>query len=709
MRVAAPGARRLPVLLQAQAAECALVCLAMISAYHGGDGDLQSMRRRFGATLRGWSLRRLLEAADALGFAARALRFDSSELAGLTCPVIAHWDFDHFVVLKVVKRRRVTIHNPALGERTLPLVEAARHLSGVAIELTPTASFECRAAAARLQLWDFWRGAPGLTTSLLQLLLLSALLQLFALAAPLYMQIVVDDVLVKHDVDVLTLLALGFTLLALVQIATKALRGWASLYLVNQLSRSVGVRLISHLLRLPLSYFQTRHVGDIASRLRSLQPVQDFLTGGVIAALIDGAMAVTTLIVLLVYSPLLASIVIAAFVSYALARLALFRPLRQRSQEAIVAAARLDSHLLETVRALQSIKLYGRERERGQSWQDLFVASLNAQARSARLNIGYEALNGTLLGLESVLLVFVGAQQVLSGALTIGMLYAVVAYRTHFSNAMNSLVNQAIAYLMLQLHLERIADIASTEPEPGLNPESSFAAPVRGALAIRGLRFGWPDDARPLFDGIDLDVAVGEKLAIVGESGTGKSTLLRLLLGLHQPSGGCVLCDGVPLQRLGLHAWRSGVAALLQDDLLLAGTIRDNISFFDLQCDPARLERAARLAHVYDEVMQLPLRFDSRIGDLATSLSAGQAQRVLLARALYRDAALLLLDEGTSHLDAAMELAVMRDILALPITCIFVTHRHDIAELADRILTLDGVVWGIRAGTRPASVDCAVE
>jgi ATP-binding cassette subfamily B protein RaxB len=384
----------------------------------------------------------------------------------------------------------------------------------------------------------------------------------------------------------------------------------------------------------------------------------------------------------------------------------LFRPLKQRSHEAIVAAARLDSHLLETIRAAASIKLFGRETERGQSWQDLFVTSLNAQARSARLNIGYDALNGALLGIESVLLVYVGAEQVLSGALSIGMLYAVVAYRTHFANAMNSLINQAIGYLMLQLHLERIADIALTDPEPGLYAASSFVAPVRGALATQALRFAWPGEVCALFDGIDLDVAAGEKLAIIGQSGAGKSTLLRLLLGLHQPTGGRILCDGVPLKRLGLRAYRVGVAALLQDDVLLAGTIRDNISFFDMQCDPARLERAARLAHIHDEIMQLPLRFDSRIGDLSTSLSAGQAQRVLLARALYRDSAVLLLDEGTSHLDAATELAVMHDILALPITCIFATHRHDIAELADRVLCLDAAGWEIRRGAR-ASVDCA--
>jgi len=695
------GSRRLPLILQAEAAECGLVCLAMIAAFHGGGSDLHGLRQRFGGSPHGWSLRRLLQAAAKLGLSGRALRVDVDELRLLTCPAVLHWDFDHFVVLEGVRGRYATIHNPAVGRRRLPLDEVARHLTGVAIEMTPTPTLVHAEPRPALQLWDFWHGSPGLARAVAQLLLLSTLIQLFALAAPSYMQLVVDDVLVKQDVDILHVLALGFLLLALIHVATKAARGHASLYLTNQLSFSISARLLFHLLHLPLDYFRGRHIGDVLSRLRSLQPIQDFLSGGVVAAAIDGTMAITTLAVMAVYSPLLAGIAFGAFALSALLRLALFQPLHRRTHEYVLANARLDSNFMETVRALQGIKLFGKETERGQTWQNLFVDSLNAGTRVGRLNIAFDAASGVLLGIESVLLVFVGAQQVLSGALTIGMLYAVIAYRTHFSNAMNSLIAQAAQYLMLRLHLERIADIALTEVEPGLVVESSFIAPVRGALQLDSLTFQWPGDDTALIDNLDLDIRAGEKVAIVGPSGVGKSTLLKLMLGLLRPTTGRICCDGVPLDTLGVTSYRAGIAALLQDDVLLSGSIRDNVSFFDLQCDPVKLERATRLASIHDDITRLPMGFDSRIGDMGSTLSAGQQQRLLLARALYREPAALFLDEGTSHLDAGTELQVMQSIAALGITCIFTTHNDAVAALADRVLTLGPGTWQIRQQTVP--------
>ena len=461
---------------------------------------------------------------------ARPLRVDIDELKRLACPAILHWDFDHFVVLKRVGARHATVHNPAVGERRYPLHEFSRHFTGVALELVPTPAFERSGRAAGLSLATFWRGVGA--RPLVQLLVLSTLIQLFALATPSYMQLVVDDVLVKQDVDVLGILALGFLMLALINVATKTVRAFASLHLANQLSYSIGVRLFSHLIRLPLDYFQRRHIGDIVSRFGSLKPIQAFIGGGVVAVVIDGGMAATTLVLLFVYSPLLAGIALAAFVLYAALRLLLFQPLRRRSHEGIAADARLDSHFLETIRALQGIKLFGKEAERERAWQDLFVATVNAGTRVGRLNLGYEGVNGALLGIENVLLVFVGAREVLSGALTIGMLYAFIAYRTHFASAMNSLIAQIVQFLMLRLHLERIADIALTEPERGATVASTFVAPVRGALSLERLCFAYPGDTGAVLENLELRIDPGQHVAIVGPSGVGKSTLVRLLLGL---------------------------------------------------------------------------------------------------------------------------------------------------------------------------------
>ncbi len=691
--------RRLPVMLQSEASECGLICLAMLAAFHGGGADAHALRRRLGATLRGWSLRTLIAAAATLGLSARALRVETDELRLIACPAILHWDFDHFVVLKRVASRYVEIHNPAVGERRFPLAELSKHFTGVALELTPTAAFERAPRAPRLTLWSLWHGAESARRPIAQLLVLSVFVQLFALATPSYIQLVVDDVLVKRDVDVLPLLAIGFALLAVLNVATKTLRGFAGLYLANRLNFSFGARLFFHLIRLPLEYFQRRHVGDVISRFRSLKPVQEFITGGVVAAGIDGAMALTTLIVIFVYSPLLAGIALGAFVLYAALRIALLRPLRVRSHESIAADARLDSHFLETIRALQGVKLFGKEAERERAWQDLFVDSINAGVRVTRLNLGYDALSGLLLGIEGVLIVFVGAQQVLSGALTIGMLYAFIAYRTHFSNAMNSLITQIVQGLMLALHLERISDIAFAEQEPGLVAQSSFTAPVRGALRAERLSFTYPGDVRPLLHDLDLNVDAGERLAVVGPSGVGKSTLLRLLVGLIRPTGGRIDVDGIPLDRLGIRSYRAGIAALMQDDVLLSGSIRDNIAFFDLAVDTAKLERATRIAHIHDDIVQLPMGFDTRIGDMGSALSIGQQQRLLLARALYREPSILFLDEGTSHLDLPTELAIMQSIADLGITCIYTTHRDATARLADKVLSLAIDGWKLHCNS----------
>jgi len=680
--------KRLPVLLQTEASECALTCLAMVAAYHGGARDVHVLRAGLGATPRGWTLKQLIDAAATLGLSARALRVELDDLDRLICPAILHWDFDHFVVLKDAGTRSAVIHNPAAGERRFPLDELSKHFTGIALELTPTDAFERGPPSPRLRLATFWRGLDGLARPLIQLLVLSALIQLFALATPSYLQLVVDDVLVKRDVDALNVLAFGFVMLAAINVATKALRGWANLYLSSRLNFSIGTRVFAHLLRLPLDYFQRRHVGDVVSRFRSLKPIQDFITGGFVTTAIDGAMAATTLIVLIVYSPLLASIAVGAFAAYATLRLALFAPLERRSHETIVADAKLDSHLLETLRALQGIKLFGAEPERERGWQNRAVDSLNAAARVARMNIGYDAANGLLFGVENVLIVFVGAHEVLSGTLTIGMLYAFVAYRTHFSNAMQSLIAQFIQGRMLALHLERVADIALAEPETRTHAQSAFVAPVRGQLALDGVGFSYPGSTTPVLHDVDVALEPGEWLAIVGPSGVGKSTLLRVLLGLARPNSGRVRIDSAPLERLGPRSFRAGVAALLQDDVLLSGSIRDNVTFFDPSPDGERLERAARDAAIHADVVALPMGYATHIGDMGAALSLGQQQRLLLARALYREPALLVLDEGTSRVDPATELAIMRAVAARRITCVYTTHRDTVADLADKILTL---------------------
>jgi len=401
------GAPPVPMLLQTEAAECGLACVAMVAAHHGLRSDLATLRQRFSLSLKGATLGDLVRIAGALQLNARPLRAELEHLPQLHLPCILHWDLNHFVVLTGVQGRgagRVAvIHDPARGVRRLPLAEVSRHFTGVVLELSPGAGFEPHTERQRIGLRQLLGPVRGLRRSLGQVFVLALVLELFVLLGPFFLQWVVDGALLSGDRDLLLTLVVGFSLLMLLQVATGALRSWAVLYLSSTLNLQWLGNVFAHLMRLPVAWFEKRHAGDVISRFRSLKPVQEFITGGVVATVIDGAMALTTLIVIFVYSPLLAGIAIGAFVPYAAGRFALLQPLLRRSHESIAADARLDSHFLETIRALQGVKLFGKEAERERAWQDLFVDSINAGVRVARLNLGYDALNGLLLGIGHVL------------------------------------------------------------------------------------------------------------------------------------------------------------------------------------------------------------------------------------------------------------------------------------------------------------------
>jgi ATP-binding cassette subfamily B protein RaxB len=678
----------MPVILQSEASECGLACLAMVASYHGFRTDLRVLRQRFGVSLAGSSLRILMQNAANLNLSCRALRVELDELKKLKRPAILHWDFNHFVTLTDAGRNHVVIHNPALGARRYRLSEISRHFTGIALEVSPTAQFEKADVTQRMHLSDFYSGIKGFVPALTQLLVLSLLIQCFALASPFYLQLVVDEVLIKQDRDLLTLLGIGFAGLSVITVMTKTLRGYANLFIANQLNYTMGAALFNHLIHLPAEYFQKRHMGDVVSRFGSLKPIQEFISGGALTVILDGLMAITTLVMILIYSPLLSLIVLVAIAAFAVLRAVLFQSFRQRSQESIVAAASQDSHLMETVRGLQSIKVFSRESERESIWQSRFADTINAEIRIGRLTIGYEVVNGLISGAENVLVVFVGAQQVLSGVITIGMLYAFISYRIHFNNSITSVINQLIQLLMLGLHLERLADIGLTDKEKGLEEPGGFTIPLDGHIQLDKAAFRYSESEPFLFEKLSLHVDPGEFLAIYGPSGVGKTTVIKILLGLLTPVEGLLRVDSVPLEAYGIRSYRANTGAIMQEDVLMAGSIKDNICFHDLLGDFDRIRQVAELAEIHDDIVSMPMGYDSLIGEMGTALSNGQQQRVLLARALYQRPKILFLDEGTAHLDNHTAARVMENLRNLGISCVYITHDRKLLRFAHRILVM---------------------
>jgi ATP-binding cassette subfamily B protein RaxB len=701
--------RRLPVIIAAEAAECGLACMAMVGAYHGHDVDLNGLRQRFSLSITGATLRNLMGLADQLGLASRALRVELCTLAKVQTPAVLHWDLNHFVVLKQVKGRTATIHDPARGAVTLSLDEVSKHFTGVALELTPAASFAKVVAREPIRLTSLWSRARGFWSATAQVLMLSAALQIATFAAPFQIQLVVDQAIGRSDRSLLTVLALGFGALVVAQAAIEALRGWALQVFGNLLTLQMVGNLVRHLLRLPSDFFEKRHVGDILSRINSTTAIQDLLTRGVVSALIDGVMALVAAVILFFYAPVLAAVVVTAVALNLAVAMAFYPVMRARTEEQLVTSARERTHIMESVRAATVIKLMGREAEREGAWRNLYSGVINATVSIARFQISATLLQTIVTGVSTVLVVFLGARMILAGAgFSVGMLLAFLSFRQTFSDRAVSLINQAVQFRMIGLHLDRLSDIVTALPEV------EAAAPprleVRGGISVRGAGFRYgPADPLVLED-IDLEIAPGEFLAITGASGGGKTTLLKLLLGLRAPTTGEIRLDGQPATPELWRGWRDRVGVVSQDDRLLSGTIADNIAFFDPDLDMARVQMAAQAAQVHADIARMPMQYLSLVGDMGSSLSGGQRQRVLLARALYRRPSILILDEGTANLDEATE-AVLADLIAsLPITRIVVAHRPALVARAHRVLAVEaGRLVAVRANPlhRPAAMAAA--
>ena len=680
---------KLPLILQTEATECGLACLGMVSGYHGHRTDLATLRRQFSISLKGTTLTQLIHFANRLEMGTRALSLELDELGQLALPCILHWNFNHFVVLKAVHGNAVTIHDPAFGVRTLSLDEVSRAFTGVALELWPSPRFEPQAARPPIKLRQLLGRVTGIARSLGQIFILALVLEVFALTSPFFLQWTIDNAIVSADRDLLTTLAIGFGLLMLMQLAVSVVRSWVVIYLGTTLSVQWRARVFTHLLQLPVQYFEKRHLGDVVSRFGSVDVIQHSLTTAFLEAILDGLMAVVTVVMMFIYAPTLAWIAIGAMALYALGRWIWYRPLRRATEAQIVHAAKQQSHFLETIRGVKTVKLFQRQEQRCASWLTLIIDQVNAGLRTQRLQLLYKSLNGLLFGIENILIIWLGARQVMDGNFSVGVLMAFNAYKGQFEGRVSSLIDKFFELKMLQLQGERLADIVFTEPEAEQERvDAALQRTPEAAIELRDLRYRYAEHEAFVLDGVTLRVAVGESVAIVGPSGCGKTTLINVLLGILPPTEGEVLIDGVNLQQLGVAALRAMVGTVLQDDVLFAGSIADNIAFFEPQADQQWIAECARLASVDQEITALPMGYNTLVGDMGTVLSGGQKQRVLLARALYKRPKMLILDEATSHLDLARESAVNSAVRALQLTRIIVAHRPETIASADRVVVL---------------------
>lgn len=677
---------RVPELLQTEASECGLACLTMICRYYGKDIDLFSLRQQYAVSSHGATLAVLIQIAQHIGLDSRPLSLDLDELHCLKRPCILHWDLNHFVVLVAIKGKNIVIHDPALGRRRLKLSEFSQHFTGVALELWPNANFAQTSQRQRLSFRSLLKNIDGLRAFMIKLFCLSLLLEGINLLIPVGTQLVMDHVILAQDYDLLTLICLGLFCFTLFRTVIGMFRAWISLLMDTFLNIQWKNSFFEHLLKLPLQYFEKRNPGDLQSRFASLDFVRETLTSGLVNGVLNGIMSIGLLIMMYIYAGWLLWVVLGFTLLYVLLRLLTYRLYRHASEQKIVKDARVNSHFMESMYAISTVKALSLNATRSRAWLNLNVETSNAGIRIARLDLLYSGTHALLTTVDQIVILWLGASMVIEQQLTLGMFVAFNLYRGQFAERSNQLIELALQLRMLSLHNERLAEIALSTPESLTELQQHSTATQAASLQVKNLSYAYDAFSAPIIDNLNLEIHPCESVAIVGPSGAGKSTLLKLMTGLITPQQGHVLFNQHDIYQLGLQQYRQAIACVLQDDKLFAGSIAENIACFDLNKDQERINTAAKACNIYNEIMHMPMGFETIIGELGHGLSGGQVQRLLIARALYRQPSILFMDEATSHLDTHNESLINQSIKALNITRIFIAHRQSTIDSADRVI-----------------------
>lgn len=680
--------RKLPLLLQNEAAECGLACLGMVSGFYGHRFDMLTLRCRFATTLKGATLEQLMDMAGRLQLASRPLRLDLHELRELRLPCVLHWNLNHFVVLQAVGRQHIVIVDPASGRRKVPLAEVSRAFSGIALELWPLADFEEKDEARPVPLKKLVGHLQGLWPAVVKILLLALCIEVFTLLSPLYLQWVLDQVVVSADRDLLTTLAIGFALVAILRVLTTALRGYLLMYVSSLASVQWQSNVFAHLLRLPTAYFEKRHIGDVVSRFHAVDSIQQTLSSSFFSTVLDGIMGIAVLVMMMLYSWQLSLLSFLLVFLYLLLRVLWYSPLRAATEEGIIHAAAHDSNFLETIRGIKTIKLFNSQQQRMSLWQSLLADKVNAGLRVSKLQLFYGLGSGLLSALGSILMVFLGARMILAGQFTVGALMAFMSYQGMLDSRITQLINNYFTLKMLRIQTSRLGDIVMSKAEPVVTETvPTIRQPMR--IRVEHLRFRYSEYEPYVLDDVSFTIHAGESVAIVGASGCGKTTLLNVLLGNLAAESGEVYLDERKCSMEDMIAARNRMGIVMQDDVLFAGSISDNIAFFATPADQEKVVMSARLAAIHDEIEAMPMGYHTLVGDMGTVFSGGQKQRILLARALYREPDVLFLDEATSHLDIARENAVNQAVRALPVTRVIIAHRMETILSTARVIVLE--------------------
>lgn len=698
--------KRPPVIRQTESAECGLACLAMISSWHGLLTDLPTLRSRFNISTQGMTLQSLIDCASDINFSSRPVRLEPDDLKSLNLPCILHWNMNHFVVLCKVRNNKLTIHDPDKGKLSISVSEAGKYFTGIALELTPNDNFAPRNEKTKIRLRQLTGKTQGLFSSMLRIIIFALALEIITLAGPLINQIVIDEVLVSSDEDLLTIIVISLFLLSITQLLFSLARQLTSINMSVNFNMQWTANVFHHLLRLPLTWFNARSQGSIEARFNAINNIQQALTLQVLGGILDFLLIITSLSMMLLYSPIMTLIALLSALIYGILRIIWHPAIRQATEDAWDAEARESSYFLETLSGILSLRVNGVIAHREAAWLNLNVSRRNTQLQQSRLLMGFDIANTLTKSIASVIILWKGAGEVLDGNFTVGMLVAYLSFNTRFSSSISSLTDSIFSWLLLDVYNERLADIVMTQREDCAVPKSSKLqydhSPIMNTsipqikkmkgdipIVVENISFKHKGEKTLLINNLSLTLYQKEIVAITGKSGCGKSTLLNIILGIDHPIEGSIQTLGVKNNHNDYLHIRKSIGIVLQNDILFRGSIADNIMFFHEDKNQERMINCAQQALINDDIMAMPMGYQTLIGENGSGLSGGQKQRILLARALYKKPLFLLLDESTSHLDVESEIMISQTLRKIGVPILLIAHRPETLASADRVLLME--------------------
>lgn len=688
--------RKFPALIQHSEMDCGAACLAMILRYHGKHVGINRLRNLVNVSQEGATLQSVADGAEALGFHARGLRADMEHLGQIPLPAVVHWEGYHYIVLVEVTADRITVADPAIGLRRLKPEEFKRGWTGFVLQLDPTSKLD-GVVESTSTLGRYIPMLKPYKALLLEIFLASLILQLFGLAMPIFTQVVVDKVLVQQNAGMLNALLVGMLIISVFQTLTMLVREYLIVHTSRRIDLEMAVAFYRHALSLPMRFFEDRKVGDILMRFEENAKIRRLLTGKTLTAVLDLMMIVVYLGLMFVYSAKLAAVALAFIPLYVILTRIVSPMLTKLSREWFERGSQAQSQLVESISGIGTVKATATERQVRWRWEGAMVRAMNLHFRGSMTQVSAVSIATFIEVLNTTIILWFGARLVMAGELSVGQLMAFYALAFGITRAILSLVSLYDEFTEAKIAVERLNDVFETEPEEDPIKKPVVRLPrLRGHIKFENVTFRYPSRGnKNALQNVTLELLPGQSVALVGRSGAGKSTFANLLLRLHAPSEGKILVDGYDLQQASIASLRSQVGVVPQDVFLFSGSIRENIALGDPDAPMEEVVGAAMLAGAHEFISQLPLGYQTVIGERGQSLSGGQKQRVAIARALYKKPRILIFDEATSALDVESERAIQNNLdnILKDRTTLIIAHRLSTIRNADVIVVLDqGVV-----------------